>query len=100
MCRHHDLLAPSSLKVGKGHKTAVLGLGGLGHMAVKFAAAFGAKVTVLSRSSNKQRDAKRMGATDFALTTDVEKMKRLGNHFDFIIDTVSVGHDLDFYLSL
>ena len=87
-------------KVGKGHKTAVLGLGGLGHMAVKFAAAFGAKVTVLSRSSNKQRDAKRMGATDFALTTDVEKMKRLANHFDFIIDTVSVGHDLDFYLSL
>ena len=87
-------------KVGKGHKIAVLGLGGLGHMAVKFAAAFGAKVTVLSRSSNKQRDAKRMGATDFALTTDVEKMKRLANHFDFIIDTVSVGHDLDFYLSL
>ena len=87
-------------KVGKGHKTAVLGLGGLGHMAVKFAAAFGAKVTVLSRSSNKQRDAKRMGATDFALTTDVEKMKTLDNYFDFIIDTVSVGDDLDFYLSL
>ena len=86
--------------IGKGHKAAVLGFGGLGHMAVKFAAAFGAKVTVLSRSSNKQRDAKRMGATDFALTTDVEKMKRLANHFDFIIGTVSVGHDLDFYLSL
>src|SRR5438067_6930327 len=86
--------------IGKGHKAAVLGFGGLGHMAVKFAAAFGAKVTVLSRSSNKQRDSKRMDATDFALTTDVEKMERLGNHFDFIIGTVSVGHDLDFYLSL
>src|SRR5438874_8944152 len=87
-------------KVGKGHKIAVLGLGGLGHMAVKFAAAFGAKVTVLSRSSNKQRDAKRMGATDFTLTTDIEKIKKLSNQFDFIIDTVSAGHDLDFYLSL
>ena len=87
-------------KVGKGHKIAVLGLGGLGHMAVKFAAAFGAKVTVLSRSSNKQRDATRMGATDFALTTDIEKIKKLSNQFNFIIDTVSAGHDLDFYLSL
>ena len=87
-------------KVGKGHKIAVLGLGGLGHMAVKFAAAFGAKVTVLSRSSNKQRDAKRMGATDFTLTTDIEKIKKLSNQFDFIIDTVSAGHDLDLYLTL
>ncbi len=69
-------------KVGKGHRVGVLGLGGLGHMAVKFASAFGAKVTVLSGSPNKQRDAKRMGATDF------------------VIDTVSARHDLDFYLSL
>lgn len=87
-------------KVGKGHKVAVLGLGGLGHMAVKFASAFGASVTVLSRSTNKRRDAKRMGATGFVLTTDPEKMKRLTNYFDFIIDTVSAGHDLDFYLGL
>jgi len=87
-------------QVGKGNRLAVLGLGGLGHMALKFAAAFGAKVTVLSGSPNKQRDARRMGATDFVLTTDLEKMKRLINQFDFIIDTVSAGHDLDLYLSL
>jgi alcohol dehydrogenase (NADP+) len=87
-------------KVGKGHRVGILGLGGLGHMAVKFASAFGAKVTVLSRSPNKQRDAKRMGATDFVLTSDAEKMKTLSNQFDFVIDTVSARHDLDFYLSL
>jgi uncharacterized zinc-type alcohol dehydrogenase-like protein len=87
-------------KVGKGHKVAVLGLGGLGHMAVKFASAFGAKVTVLSGSRNKQCDAKRMGATDFVLTSDKDKMQRLSNQFDSIVDTVSAGHDLDFYLGL
>ena len=87
-------------KVGKGHRVAVLGLGGLGHMAVKFASAFGAKVTVLSGSPNKQRDAKRMGATDFVLTRDAEKMKRLTNYFDFLVDTVSATHDFDFYLGL
>lgn len=87
-------------KVGKGHKVAVLGLGGLGHMAVKFASAFGAKVTVLSGSPKKQRDAKRMGAADFVLTSDRDKMQRLSNRFDFIVDTVSAGHDLDLYLSL
>src|SRR6266566_8305497 len=87
-------------KIGKRHKVAVLGLGGLGHMAVKFASAFEAKVTVLSGSPTKQHDAKRMGAADFALTRNAEKMKALSNHFDFIIDTVSAGHDLDFYLGL
>jgi uncharacterized zinc-type alcohol dehydrogenase-like protein len=87
-------------KIGKRHKVAVLGLGGLGHMAVKFASAFGAKVTVLSGSPNKQRDAKRMGATDFVLTRNAEKMENLSNHFDFIIDTVSATHDFDFYLGL
>jgi uncharacterized zinc-type alcohol dehydrogenase-like protein len=69
-------------------------------MAVKFASAFGAKVTVLSGSPNKQRDAKRMGATDFVLTRNAEKMENLSNHFDFIIDTVSATHDFDFYLAL
>jgi alcohol dehydrogenase (NADP+) len=87
-------------KVGKGHKVGVLGLGGLGHMAVKFASDFGAKVTVLSGSANKQRDAKRMGAADFVLTSHKDKMQKLASRFDFIIDTVSAGHDLDFYLSL
>jgi uncharacterized zinc-type alcohol dehydrogenase-like protein len=87
-------------KIGRRHKVAVLGLGGLGHMAVKFASAFGAKVTVLSGSPNKQRDAKRMGATDFVLTRNAKKMENLSNHFDFIIDTVSATHDFDFYLGL
>jgi alcohol dehydrogenase (NADP+) len=87
-------------KVGRGQRVGVLGLGGLGHMAVKFASAFGAGVTVLSGSRNKQRDAKRMGATDFALTSDAKKMERLSNQFDFVIDTVSATHDFDFYLGL
>jgi uncharacterized zinc-type alcohol dehydrogenase-like protein len=87
-------------KIGKRHKVAVLGLGGLGHMAVKFASAFGAKVTVLSGSPNKQRDAKRMGAIDFVLARNAEKMGKLSNHFDFIVDTVSATHDFDFYLGL
>jgi uncharacterized zinc-type alcohol dehydrogenase-like protein len=87
-------------EVGRGHRVAVLGLGGLGHMAVKFASAFGAKVTVLSGSPKKQRDAKRMGATDFVLTSDTEKVETLTGHFDFIIDTVSATHDFDFYLGL
>jgi uncharacterized zinc-type alcohol dehydrogenase-like protein len=87
-------------KVDKRHNVAVLGLGGLGHMAVKFACAFGAKVTVLSGSPNKKRDAKRMGASEFVLTRDTAKIERLTNRFDFIIDTVSAGHDLDSYLAL
>ena len=87
-------------KVGKRHNVAVLGLGGLGHMAVKFACAFGARVTVLSGSPNKKRDAKRMGASEFVLTRDAAKIDRLTNRFDFIIDTVSAGHDLDSYLAL
>jgi len=87
-------------KVGKGHKLGVLGLGGLGHMAVKFGSAFGAKVTVLSSSGAKQQDAKRLGAHDFVVTSDDEKMKQLANHFDFIIDTVSAAHDYNTYLAL
>lgn len=87
-------------KIGKGHKVGVVGLGGLGHMAVKLASSFGAKVTVLSTSSSKEPDAKRLGADDFALSSDQEKMKALANCFDFIIDTVSVAHDYNAYLGL
>ena len=57
-------------KIGKGHKVGVLGLGGLGHMAVKFASVFGARVTVFSTSPSKEGDAKRLGADDFALSSD------------------------------
>ncbi|GAB4091114.1 NAD(P)-dependent alcohol dehydrogenase [Flaviaesturariibacter terrae] len=87
-------------KVGKGHKVGVLGLGGLGHMAVKFAASFGAEVTMLSHSPSKEADAKRLGAHRFALTSNADTLKELSNYFDFIIDTVSAPHDYNSYLNL
>jgi uncharacterized zinc-type alcohol dehydrogenase-like protein len=87
-------------KVGKGHKLAVLGLGGLGHMGVKFGVAFGAEVTVLSTSAAKEADAKKLGAHKFVLTTDPKQVKDAKRSFDFILDTVSAPHDLKLYLSL
>jgi len=87
-------------KVGKGHKVGVLGLGGLGHMAVKLAVSFGAEVTMLSTSPSKEADAKRLGAHQFALTKDPEQLKGLANYFDFIIDTVSATHDHNMYLGM
>ena len=88
------------LKVGKGHKVAVLGLGGLGHMAVKFAASFGAEVTMLSTSPSKEADAKSLGAHNFALTTDPATVASLANTFDVIINTVSAKHDYNTYLNM
>jgi alcohol dehydrogenase (NADP+) len=88
------------LKVGKGHKVAILGLGGLGHMAVKFAVSFGAEVTMLSGSPSKEADAKKLGAHHFALTSDAKKMESLVNNFDFILNTVSANHDYNAYLNL
>ncbi len=87
-------------KVGAGHKVAVLGLGGLGHMAVKFAAAFGAEVTMLSTSPSKEEDARRLGAHNFVLTSDAEQLKSVRGTFNFIIDTVSAPHDYNMYLGL
>ena len=87
-------------KVGKGHKLAVLGLGGLGHMAVKFGVAFGAEVTVLSTSPKKEADAKKLGAHKFVVTSDPEQVKAVKGTFDFILDTVSAPHDMNMYLSL
>ena len=86
--------------VGKGHKVGILGLGGLGHMAVKFAVSFGAEVTMLSTSPSKEADAKRLGAHRFALTKDPEQLKDLNKYFDFIIDTVSAPHDYNLYLNM
>jgi uncharacterized zinc-type alcohol dehydrogenase-like protein len=86
-------------KVGKGHKLGVLGLGGLGHTAVKFGAAFGAEVTVLSTSQNKKDDAFKLGAQKFVVTTDNEQTKGITGYFDFIIDTVSAKHDYNTYLA-
>jgi uncharacterized zinc-type alcohol dehydrogenase-like protein len=87
-------------KIGKGHKVGVLGLGGLGHMAVKFAASLGSEVTVLSTSKGKEADARRLGAHHFALTTDEAVLKTLSSSFDFIIDTVSAPHNMNLYLGM
>ncbi len=87
-------------KVGKGHKLAVLGLGGLGHMGVKFGVAFGAEVTVLSTSPKKEEDAKKLGAHKFVVTSDPEQVKAVTGYFDFILDTVSADHDYNMYLSM
>ncbi|MBZ5856456.1 NAD(P)-dependent alcohol dehydrogenase [Flavihumibacter profundi] len=87
-------------KVGKGHKVGVLGLGGLGHMAVKLAASFGAEVTMLSHTASKEADARRLGAHHFVLTSNEELLNKHKNYFDFIIDTVSAPHDYNIYLNL
>ena len=86
--------------VGKGHKVAVLGLGGLGHMAVKFAASFGAEVTMLSTSASKEADAKKLGASHFILSTDESAMKAAANSFDYILNTVAAPHDMNKFLNL
>jgi uncharacterized zinc-type alcohol dehydrogenase-like protein len=86
--------------VGKGHKLAVLGLGGLGHMAVKFGVSFGAEVTMLSSSPSKKEDARKLGAHKFVLTSDREQLKSVQGTFDFIVDTVSAPHDYNEYLGL
>jgi len=87
-------------KVGSGHKVAVVGLGGLGHMGVKLAAAMGAEVTVLSTSDNKEADAKRLGAMHFVNSKNEEKMKSLKGHFDFILNTVSAPNSYDKLMNL
>jgi uncharacterized zinc-type alcohol dehydrogenase-like protein len=86
--------------VKAGDRVAVVGLGGLGHMAVKLAAAMGAHVTVLSTSESKRADAQALGARDFASTRDGSVFKERANTFDFIIDTVSAPHDYNAYLNL
>lgn len=88
------------LGVGKGHKLAVLGLGGLGHMAVKFGVAFGAEVTVLSTSPEKEADAKKLGAHKFIVTKVEKQLESVAGYFDFILDTVSAPHDLNMYVAM
>jgi uncharacterized zinc-type alcohol dehydrogenase-like protein len=87
-------------KVGPGQRVAVVGLGGLGHMGVKFAVSFGAEVTVLSTSPGKEADAKKLGAHKFVNTKDEEQVKAAANSFDFILDTVSADHDYNMYLAM
>jgi uncharacterized zinc-type alcohol dehydrogenase-like protein len=87
-------------KIKKGDKVGVVGLGGLGHMAVKLASSMGTEVTMLSTSASKEKDARRLGASGFALTRDESTFKKLAGTFDFIIDTVSAPHDINAYLGL
>ncbi len=86
--------------VGKGHRLGVVGLGGLGHMAIKFGAAFGAEVTAFSHSEHKRDDAKRLGAAAFANTSTPETFSKLNRYYDVILDTVSAVHDYSAYLEL
>ena len=87
-------------KVTKEKRVGVVGLGGLGHMAVKIASALGAEVVLFTTSPGKEADAKRFGAHDVVLSRDEEAMKKHANSLDFIIDTVSANHDLNAYLNL
>ena len=86
--------------VGPGHKVGVVGLGGLGHMAVKFAKAFGAEVVLFTTSENKSEDALRLGASQVVLSKDPAQMEPHAETFDFIIDTVSADHDVNAYIKL
>ncbi|MBZ4329350.1 NAD(P)-dependent alcohol dehydrogenase [Corallococcus sp. AS-1-12] len=85
---------------GPGKKVAIVGLGGLGHMGVKFARAMGAEVTVLSQSLSKKEDGLRLGAHHYHATKDPETFKKLAGTFDLIVNTVSAKIDVDAYLSL
>ncbi|MCT8000830.1 NAD(P)-dependent alcohol dehydrogenase [Sphingomonas sanguinis] len=87
-------------KVGPGQKVGIVGLGGLGHMGVKIAAAMGAEVYVFSTSPNKAEDAKRLGAKELIVSKDPEQMAAHANSFDFILNTVAAPHDLDAFLML
>ncbi|HVF88039.1 MAG TPA: NAD(P)-dependent alcohol dehydrogenase, partial [Pyrinomonadaceae bacterium] len=84
--------------VGAGQKVGVVGLGGLGHIAVKLAASMGAEVTVFSTSPAKEQDARELGAHNFVVTRDPQNVAALAGKFDFIIDAVSAAHDINPYL--
>jgi uncharacterized zinc-type alcohol dehydrogenase-like protein len=101
LCAGITLYSPiKHWNVTKGTKVAVMGLGGLGHMGVKFAAALGAEVTVLSHSPSKEADARAMGAHHFVSTKDPENFKAIEKSFDVILNTVSAELDINLYLNL
>ena len=85
--------------VGAGHRVGVVGMGGLGHMGIKFARALGAEVTLFTRSEGKVAEAQRQGAHHVVVSTDPEQMAAAAEQFDFILDTVPVQHDLNPYLN-
>ncbi len=101
LCAGITLYSPlKHWKAGPGKKVAVMGLGGLGHMGVKFAHALGAEVTVLSHSPSKEADARNLGADHFIVTSDASQMQSVKSNFDLILDTVSAEHNINDYLSL
>jgi uncharacterized zinc-type alcohol dehydrogenase-like protein len=87
-------------KIGKGHKVGIVGLGGLGHMGVKFAHAFGAHVVLFTTSASKVADAKRLGADEVVISKNPEEMKQHLKSFDFILNTVAAAHNLDQFIAL
>lgn len=89
-----------SLGVGPGTRVAVAGLGGLGHLAVKFAVALGAETTVVSRTADKAADARRLGAESVVVSTDTDQLAAARDRFDVVVDTISAPHDLGPYLGL
>ena len=86
--------------VKPGMKVGVIGLGGLGHMGLKFAASFGAEVSLISSSPSKEADARRLGARNFILSTDKEMMKKHDSYFDVLLNTLSANHSYTTYLRL
>jgi uncharacterized zinc-type alcohol dehydrogenase-like protein len=86
--------------VGEGKKVGVVGLGGLGHMGVKFARAFGAHVVVFTTSENKKEDALRLGAHEVVLSRNADEMEKHAGSFDFILDCVAAEHDINAYINL
>ncbi|TYP92014.1 putative zinc-type alcohol dehydrogenase-like protein [Fodinibius salinus] len=90
----------SHWEVDEGDKVGVIGLGGLGHMGVKFADALGAEVVMITRSPEKADDAKRLGADEVLISTDDDQMAAHQGSFDFLLNTIPVGHDLDPYIQL
>jgi uncharacterized zinc-type alcohol dehydrogenase-like protein len=101
LCAGITLYSPiKHWKVGPGKKVAVMGLGGLGHMGVKFAVAMGAEVTVLSHSPQKESDARNMGAHHFISTKDPKVFAEHQKEFDVILNTISAEIDINDYLSL
>jgi alcohol dehydrogenase (NADP+) len=86
--------------VTKGKKVGVVGLGGLGHMGVKFAHAFGAHTVVFTTSPNKKEDARRLGADEVVFSKNADEMKKHAGSFDFILDCVAAPHDINAYINL
>src|SRR5690606_28384263 len=87
-------------KLGGGQKVGIVGLGGLGHMGLKFSRAFGAHTVLFTTSPNKTEDALRLGADEVVVSRNAEEMRKHANSFDFILDAVSAEHDINAYLEL